>query len=113
MGTIELMGQLLEGIGGMLGLRAEPPVAMRGFYGMELADSDDGPVVRSVLPKGPAAEGGLEAGDRITHFQGRSVTDIGDVRRFARRLKPGATVKLTVQRGKETRDVSVKTEEGL
>lgn len=113
MGSIELMGQLMEGLGGFLGLRAEPPVAMRGFYGMELADSDDGPVVRSVLAKGPAAEGGLEVGDRITEFQGRTVTDTGDVRRFARRQKPGATVKLTVHRGKETKEITVKTEEGL
>jgi S1-C subfamily serine protease len=70
-------------------------------------------VVRSVLAAGPAGSAGVRAGDRLTHVQGRSVQNVEDVHRFARKLAPGDRVKLTVVRGKETKEITVKTGEGL
>jgi putative serine protease PepD len=72
-------------------------------------------VVKSVLADGPAAKAGLKAGDRITQFKGRSVTNTADVQRFAQNLAADAPVKLTVKRGGEKAPIEInfKTGEGL
>ena len=113
LGGLEIMGSLMKGLGALLGRKATPDVRLRGFWGVELAEGDDGPVVRSVLAKGPAAEAGVQAGDRLTHVQGRSVQNIEDVHRFARKLAPGESVKLTVVRGGVAREITVKAGEGI
>ncbi len=114
-GGLEIMGTLMKFFGALSGAKAEPDYALRGFLGVGLADIEDGeyPVVKSVLSDGPAGKSGLKAGDRITHVQGRSVTSVEDVQKFALKLAPGDEVKLTVKRGKETMDVTFKTGEGL
>ena len=62
-------------------------------------------VLESVVPGGPADEAGIEVGDKLTALAGHLLTSLeGDVRDVYRRLRiairPGDTVKLTVQRGK-------------
>jgi len=69
--------------------------------------------VQSVLADGPASKAGLKTGDQITHVQGRIVLDTEDVQRFVRRLNPGDNLKLTVQRGKDKKDITVQLGEGL
>jgi S1-C subfamily serine protease len=66
-----------------------------------------------VLATGPAATAGLEPGDRLTHVGGRGVSSVEDVHRFSRKLGPGERVRLTVVRGKDTREITVKTGEGI
>src|SRR5262249_53112475 len=95
-GGLEGFGSLLKMLGGMLGMKAAPEAVPRGFLGLELADGDANPVVRSVLPQGPAGRAGVQPGDVLTHFQGRTVLNTEDVERFARKLTPGSAVKLTV-----------------
>jgi hypothetical protein len=112
-GGLEIIGSIMKGLGMVLGRKATPEVRLRGFWGVELAEGDDSPVVRSVLAAGPAGSAGVRAGDRLTHVQGRSVQNVEDVHRFARKLAPGDRVKLTVVRGKETKEITVKTGEGL
>jgi S1-C subfamily serine protease len=103
----------MKGLGTLLGRKATPEVRLRGFWGVELAEGEESPVVRSVLAMGPAAEAGVKAGDRLTHVQGRAVQNVEDVHRFARKLAPGDSVKLTLVRGKDTKQVTVKTGEGI
>lgn len=112
-GGLEIIGTLMKSMGGLLGRKAEPDVRLRGFLGLDLKDGGDNPVVRSVLTKGPAGQAGLQAGDRITHFNGRSVQAPDDVHRFARKIAGGAAVKLTVLRDKETIEITFKAGEGL
>jgi hypothetical protein len=112
-GGLEVFGSILKVLGGMLGMKAAPDAVARGFLGLELGDGDENPVVRSVLPQGPAGRAGVRPGDVLTHFQGRTVLNTEDVERFARRLTPGTAVKLTVVRGKETKEIRFKTGEGL
>ena len=104
-------------LGALTGAKPEPDYTFRGFLGVDLEDKAglDNPVVKSLLPDGPAAKAGLKAGDRVTHFKGRSVQNAEDVARFARKLTADEPVKLTVQRGdeKESREISFKTEKGL
>lgn len=112
-GDLEIVGTLMKSVGGLLGRKAEPTFRLRGFLGLDLKEGGEYPVVRSVLAKGPAGLAGLKAGDRITHFNGRSVQDPGDVYRFARKVAGGASVKLTILRDKETLAITVKAGEGL
>jgi hypothetical protein len=112
-GGLDLIGGILKSLGSLLGTRASPPVRLRGFLGVELADGTENPVVKSVLARGPAGRAGVQVGDRITHVQGRSVVDAGDVERFVRRLVPGDSLKLTVLRNKDSKDITLLIAEGL
>jgi serine protease DegQ len=116
-GGLEVMGTLMKFLGALTGAKPEPDYTFRGFLGVDLEDKEDFeyPVVKSVLADGPAAKAGLKAGDRVTRFKGRSVQNVEDVRRFARKLTGDEPVKLTVQRGdeKEPIEISFKTGEGL
>ena len=113
MGGIDLLGGIMKSLGSLLGTQASPPVRLRGFLGVELKDGDENPIVVQVLADGPAGKAGLRAGDQITQVQGRTVTDSDDVQRFVSRVDPGDTIKLTIQRGKETKEIVVKLGEGI
>lgn len=112
-GGLEVFGSLMKTLGGFLGRRPAPEVTLRGFHGMTLTDGDEHPLVREVLAAGPAGQAGLRAGDVLTHYQGRTVTDSGDVLRLARRLPPGDKVTLTVLRGTEKKEIEFVAGEGI
>jgi hypothetical protein len=112
-GGLEAMGQIMKMIGGLLGRKANPDVALRGFFGMTLVEGNDHPRVAVVLDKGPAGAAGLKVGDLVTHVQGRGVDDVADVVRLTHRLRAGTSVKLTVQRGKATKEITFKITEGI
>jgi hypothetical protein len=112
-GGLEVVGSMMKAFGWLLNRKADPDVTPRGFLGIELEDGEESPVVKSVLATGPAGRAGVRAGDRLVKFQGRTVTDSADVQRFARKLTPGGRVKVTVVRGRETRDIVFRTGEGL
>ena len=84
------MGTVMKYLGALPGPRRHR-VRLRGFLGVELLDKEDAeyPVVKSVLADGPAAKAGLKAGDKVTHFQGRSVQNADDVQARRPKLKAG------------------------
>jgi hypothetical protein len=112
-GGLELLGSLMKGAGAFLNRKPAPPVTLRGFFGLTLADGEEYPLVESVLEKGPAGAAGIKKGDAITRVQGRTVTNIADVITRTRKLPAGSEIKLTLKRGKETKDVTFKTGEGI
>ncbi len=112
-GGLEVLGSVMKMVGTFLGRRAAPEISLRGFFGMTLVDGDEYPRVEAVLDKGPAGSAGLKAGDVVTHVQGRSVTNVADVVRLARKVTGGSGVKLTIKRGKETKNITFKTTEGI
>ncbi len=112
-GGLDFLGSLMKTVSSLLGTQASPPVRIRGFLGVELKDDDENPIVQAVLADGPAGTAGLKVGDRITHIQGRSVLDTDDVQRYIARKNPGEEITLTVERGKEKREITVKLGEGL
>jgi hypothetical protein len=112
-GGLDMFGTIMKMVGSFLGRKAERPARPRVFLGLGLKDGVENPIVASVLPTGPAGRAGLAAGDRLTHFKGRSVQNSADVHRFARKLKAGDEVTLTVVRGTETKQITFKAEEGL
>jgi S1-C subfamily serine protease len=59
---------------------------------------DEGVLVTSVDPDGPAAKAGLKAGDVILKIGARSIQDGDDLRRAVRKAEPGRETSLTVLR---------------
>jgi len=78
----------------------------RGYMGIHMAVENDAMVVRDVTAGGPAAGIGLEAGDRITSINGKSIAKMEDLEGFLTGLTAGETVELRIERGgwiKETK----------
>ena len=66
-----------------------------------------GAYVRNVEPGGPAATGGIEAGDVILSFNGRDISKSTDLPRVVGETKPGTSVPVQVWRKGGTRDLTV------
>ncbi|WP_022898976.1 trypsin-like peptidase domain-containing protein [Humibacter albus] len=74
------------------------------------ADSDAttvGALIKSVTSGGAAAKAGLKAGDIVTNFDGKPITNATDLTAQVRALAGGADAKLTYQRDGKTEQVSV------
>jgi hypothetical protein len=112
-GGLEVFGSILKVLGRFLGRKATPDVELRGFLGVTLVQGDEYPVVKAVLERGPAGRAGLKAGDQLSRVAGRGVYTPEDVFKRALQLRPGASVELTVLRGKETKRITVKVGEGI
>lgn len=66
-----------------------------------------GALVNSVEPNGPAARAGIEPGDVILRFDGKSITASSDLPRMVGPLKPGTKVQADVWRKGQMRSVTV------
>ncbi len=66
-----------------------------------------GAQLAGVEPGGPAASAGLQAGDVIVEFNGRQVTDSTQLIVDIRSMEPGDEVTLTIERGGQTREVTL------
>jgi serine protease Do len=66
-----------------------------------------GALVRAVEAGGPAEKGGVEAGDIITRFDGRTVEKSSDLPRMVGNTKPGTKSTVQVFRRGQTRDLTV------
>jgi putative serine protease PepD len=83
--------------------------AEHGYLGVQLGDpgSEEGVPVAEVVDGGPAAEGGIQAGDRILRIGGEEVDAVSDVRAHVAERKPGDRVELEVRRDGGTETVTV------
>ena len=66
-----------------------------------------GAMVRSVEAGGPADQAGVEAGDIITKFDGRTIDKSGDLPRIVGSTKPGSKATLEVFRRGASKELSV------
>jgi hypothetical protein len=110
---MEKLGGLMEAMALLMGKKPPPPPAPRGFLGVELAEKNGDVVASKVLEKSPAAAAGLKAGDRIREVQGHAVFAPPDVLRHVARVKAGQTVRLSVRRGDEKKEITITAGEGL
>jgi Do/DeqQ family serine protease len=67
----------------------------------------NGMFVGRVVPGSPAQAAGIQPGDVITHFNGRSVRTIDDMANFMLRAKPGQRVTLRIWRDGQTQEINV------
>ncbi len=73
--------------------------ARHPWLGVSVRAADDGgALIATVAPAGPAAEAGLEAGDRVTSVGGTDIDDVADLVIELRLRHPGDTIKITYER---------------
>ncbi len=70
------------------------------FFGVTIDPNrtETGVLLGSILEGGPAQQAGLKEGDILTHWAGKSLRDLGQVRSLLSKHKPGDKVQVTVQR---------------
>jgi serine protease Do len=80
-------------------------VVQRGWIGLRTRllrpDEGRGVAVTEVVPGGPAARGGLRAGDVVTGFAGRPIEDPRALARAVSDSRAGQAVRLTGRRGRQ------------
>jgi S1-C subfamily serine protease len=84
---------------------------VRPWLGVSIRDLEDGVTgvqIVGVVPTGPAAKGGLQAGDVIIKVDQQVVKDSRDLLTYLNNKGVGTTVAVTVRRGNGTRVVQVK-----
>lgn len=69
---------------------------------------DRGALIVRLTPQGPAAQAGLREGDVITRLNNATISNISDLGDALVAYDPGATVTVTVMRGTQTQQVSVR-----
>ena len=87
-------GRVVRGYMGVAVSELSPDLA-RGFG---LAPGTKGALIQNVVPKGPAAKAGLEAGDLVTRVNGKPVESSGDLTRQVALVPPGEKVEIAVLR---------------
>jgi putative serine protease PepD len=88
--------------------------ATSGLLGATVTDSTSdsnattvGALIKSVSSGGAAANAGLKAGDIVTNFNGKPITDSTDLTAQVRALAGGSKATLTYDRGGQTQQVDV------
>ena len=81
----------------------------RAYLGVRNGTPPDrsGAIVDSVVPGGPAARGGLQPGDKITKIDDKRILSSEDVSAAVTARKPGEQAKVTVERGGQTRTLTI------
>lgn len=110
----DLMGVMM----GAMSKKSAPRVAApAGLWGMELAkasgDDAAGVDVKGTIDGGPAAAGGLKAGDRVLTIDGRWTDTLGDAYLAASYAKAGKPVEVVVKRGDKEVKLQVSPKPGL
>ena len=81
--------------------------------GVEVTDGKDGGVViEEVRPDSPAEKAGLKRSDLVVEFDGERVRSARQFGRIVQETPPGRSVKATVIRGGQRRDVQITPQEG-
>jgi hypothetical protein len=112
-GGLNAMGALMKFAGALLGKKPQPELILPGFFGFQLADVDGAVEIKSILAKGPAAKAGLQIGDRLQELQGKKVASVAGFRKLASKLPPGQSIRLTLARGGETKQVTIELGKGF
>ncbi|MDZ7618574.1 MAG: trypsin-like peptidase domain-containing protein [Patescibacteria group bacterium] len=78
-----------------------------GVLGVRLGDDNNGAMVESVVPEAPAEKAGLQAGDIITHVDGKETATRDELIHAIRTYRPGVKVTITIQRGEQRLEIVI------
>jgi hypothetical protein len=110
---MDTMVALVEVLSFLAGGGLPPPAQPRGFFGFELEEKDKAVYVAKVLEKSPAAEAGLQKGDRLLTAQGKEVGSIDALLRQASKITASKTLRLTIERDNEKQELKITAGDGL
>jgi serine protease Do len=83
------------------------PAKGGAWLGLALDQSDEAVTAGEIVENSPADKAGLQRGDVILKVNGKSVGSTGDIIGRVRDAAPGDTLKLTVKRGGEEKELEV------
>jgi serine protease Do len=69
--------------------------------------TQNGALIRSIVPESPASNAGLQPGDVVVAFNGTKIGDTDTLRRAIEKSRAGERVKVTVYREQKRLDVPV------
>ncbi len=113
MSGLEAMAGIMKLASFLIGPRPKSEIVPRGFLGVELLELEGAVTIKGVLPGSPADKAGLKAGDRVSRINDKNVADLDEARRYASRVRGGHTLRFTVVRGLERREIAIRAVEGL
>lgn len=94
--------------------KVQSPRTLWGFRVEKAKDDEEsGVIIREVLPQSPAAEAGLEAGDRLLELDEVWTESVADAYRAAAGVVPGQKVKAKIKRGEMEKCVTIVPRAGL
>ena len=105
-GVVDQLRQFGETRRGWLGVRIQQ-VTEDVAQGLSMTGPPRGALVASVDAKGPAAEGGIQAGDVILSFDGEAIESMHDLPRIVAEKPVGKQVTVHVLRAGKEQDVTV------
>jgi serine protease DegQ len=111
-GGLDAIGPLMKMMAGFLGIKPNFATVPRGFIGIEF-DDGDGIVVKKVLAGSPADKAGFKPGDKIETIKNASIDDARDLQRALSKAGVGTKLKVAVQRGDKTEDLTIELGRGL
>jgi putative serine protease PepD len=79
-----------------------------GALGVNGINGHDGPTITAVVAGGPAARAGVHAGDVVESIGKHEVDSMSDIVALVRHYRPGAVVKVEIQRGKQLLQLSAR-----
>jgi serine protease Do len=97
---------------------------VRGYMGVNIQDINSemakslklkekvkGAIVTDVVPGGPAEKAGVEQGDIIVNYDGKSIENVTQLRNLVAATNPGSSVKVTVLRNQKEMELSLTVED--
>lgn len=112
-GGLEMIGTLTQMLSMLGGLKPNFTVHPRGFLGAEIELKEKDLIIKNVLAGSPAEKAGLKVGDRIETAKGKSLSSAEDLLEAVKKLPEGTSLKLTVKRGEDSKDITVELGKGL
>lgn len=112
-GGLDMMGNVMKMMAGLMGVKPNFDIAPTGFLGLEYDEKKDGLYAKNVLKGSPADKGGIVAGDKIESIRTTSIDDASDLKKALAKAKVGDSLKFTVLRDKESKTLTIELGKGL
>ena len=96
-----------------MGIKPNFTLYAAGSLGMELTETKDGLIVKTVYAGSPAADAGIQADDKIESIRTTNVKTLEELKKAVSKAKPGELLKINILRGKEKKSVTATLGQGL
>ena len=112
-GGLDMMGNVMKMMAGLMGVKPNFDIEPTGFLGLEYDEKKDGLYVKRVLKNSPADKGGIIAGDKIESIRAAGIDDASDLKKALAKAAAGDSLKFTVLRDKDSKTFTIELGKGL